>query len=197
MDFLEFLKSSCYYSDVKFDMRDNKIYQWQTSIYTGFSLHKVNDYELRVEYNGSETGYRLRHYSSDYNIYKDGSYTNFDLRDSGYGDLRLYKGGSSYGQVDYMKEKEEREKELQAETEENSLSSSSSSGNNDDSFSNGFWSWKSWGEAFGIIACFTFSLGGVIMQLISPYLLLVAPGVMAVWAVMLIIYKIKKRRRRH
>ncbi len=185
MDFLEFLKSSCYYSDIKFDMRDNMIYKWQTSEYTGFSFYKLSNYEFRVDYCGSATGYTLQHYSSDYHIYKGGSYTNYDLHDSGYGDLRLYYGGSLYGQSEYMKEKEER-KNMETSSYSSSTSSSGSS-------SDGFWSWKTWGVAWAYILGFTFSAGGVLASFLSPYLLIPAPAFMVLWAVLLIIHKIRKK----
>ena len=108
MDFIEFLKSSCYYSDVRIEIRDDKIYKGQTSEYTGFSLYELYGSELRVDYCGSSTGYTLQRCSSDYQIYQGGSYTGYDLRNSGYGNLRLYHGGSLYSEGDYMKEQEKK-----------------------------------------------------------------------------------------
>ena len=175
MDFLEFLKSSCYYSDVKFDMRDNMIYKWQTSEYTGFSLYKLNDYEIRVDYCGSATDYTLQHYSSDYQIYKGGSHTNYVLRDNGYGDLQLYYGGSLYGQGDYMKEQEKKKEETAPPTK-----SSSDSGG---LFSDGFWSWKSWGCGWLMVF-----LLGWLFPFVPIFILF-----MIIWAILLIIHSIKKR----
>lgn len=190
MDFLEFLKSSCHYSDVRFDMRDNKIFQWQTSIFTGFSLYELNDYEIRVDYCGSATGYTLQHYSADYKIYKNGSYTSYDLRDSGYGDLRLYYAGTLYGEAEYMKEKEAREKE-----ETPSSASSTSSSSSTTYSSKGFWSWSTWLDGLAYAFGFTFSVGGVFAALITPYLLIPAPAFMLLWAILLIIHKIRKRKK--
>lgn len=195
MDFIEFLKSSCYYSDVRIDIRDDKIYKGQTSEYTGFSLYELNDYEIRVDYCGSATGYTLQCYSSDCHIYKGGSYTGYDLRRSGYGDLRLYHGGSLYGEGDYMKEREETAT-AEEEVETSSYSTSASSSDNDDLFSNGFWSWHSWLVGLAYAAGFTFSAGGVIAAIVSPWLFLAAPGFMVLWAILLIIRKIHKIRKK-
>lgn len=176
MDFLEFLKSACYYSAVKFDMRDNMIYKWQTSEYTGFSLHKQSEYYIRVDYCGSATGYSLQPNSSSYDIYKDGSHTNFILRDEGYGELRLYHGGSLYGQGDYMKEKEEEEQE---QISSQSFSASKSNSSVDEMFSGGFWSWGSWGKAW-----LYFILISWVWPLAAPYVIF-----MVIWAILLIFHR--------
>ncbi len=193
MDFLEFLKSSCHYSDVRFDMRDNKIFQWQTSIFTGFSLYELNDYEIRVDYCGSATGYTLQHYSADYKIYKNGSYTSYDLRDSGYGDLRLYYAGTLYGEAEYMKEKEENEKAEKEKMSSTSSSTSSSSSTSRD-FSGGFWSWSSWLDGLTYALAFTFTIG-LVLELISPWLILIGPGIMVLWAIMIITHDVFDDRR--
>lgn len=183
MDFLEFLKSSCHDSYVKFDLRDNKIFQWQTSIDTGFSLNRLNQYYIRVDYCGSATKYSLEPNSWGYQIKKGGSYTGYDLCDSGYGDLRLYYGGSLYGQAEYMKEKEERERE-EAAAHSSSTSSSSSSA---DYFSNGFWSWKSYGMAWliSIVPLVVVNFMGIVGIII----MIAFVAFMGLWAILLAIHR--------
>lgn len=191
MDFIEFLKSSCNGSTVKLEVRDNKIYKGQSSDYTGFSLYELYGSELRVDYYGSSTGYTLQGFSSYYQIYRGGSYTGYDLRKNDWGGVTFYGGGTLYSEGDYLKEQEE----ISVAAKEDVSYPSSDSSSPSDMFSDGFWSWHSWLVALAYVAGFTFSLGGVVLGAISWWLLLVAPGFMVLWAIMLIIHAVRHRKK--
>lgn len=193
MDFIEFLKGCVDGSEVRIEVRDNKIYRYLSSADTGFSLRSLNEYDLLVYYLGSSTGYELqRDFYDRYLIYKDGSSTGYEICGNGVGTLTLFRGGSLYGEGDFLRECEEEN------SSESTLSSSSSIGESDSfkPFEAGFWDWGSWGKGWIYILGATFSAIGVVAAIVSPYILLVGPGFMAFWAMLIIIHNARGNKMR-
>lgn len=198
MDFLDYMKENFgkpYPPAIKFE--DGKIYE--DSYFTGFSISQKENYSTSAMYEvkekilGSETptNYQLEHDKSlnRYKILKFHSDTGYEIRNDGMdahsSRYSLFFRGSRYTKDSFspLYEKEEDE-----EVEESSSSNNSYSSGDDS-----FWSWGTWGKGWAYCLGATFSVIGILASLVSPFILLIAPGFMVLWGLMILIHNHSKK----